>query len=183
MNRTVEKILAEWTSIMGGNYNDDHARDAAADIRDAKVISCGMADRAATQLEAARAEIRRLRALNDGTFALPRSVGASRHPHDPQAPDPMVTYTIGGGGGILCRGIPSLDVAISLLSDMVRYDDDDEIDALVRTNIMVVLGYIEDDPDDDPDEYWHTDNEWGRTDLVISDEQRCNHCHQALRYY
>ena len=58
-------------------YNDDAASAAAAEIRAAKVISCGMADRAATQLEAARAEIARLQRLLDKALVLAHIVGAN----------------------------------------------------------------------------------------------------------
>jgi hypothetical protein len=91
----------------------------------------------------------------------------------------MITYTIGGGGGAICRGIPSLDVAFSILRDMVRYEDDrykDEPDGSgnVRAQVEVTFDYIE----DEPEKYWHVTNRHGRTDMVISEEHRCDHCHQ-----
>jgi hypothetical protein len=89
----------------------------------------------------------------------------------------MITYTIGGGGGPLYRGIPSLDVAISMLSDLVRYDDRDE--AFVRTALEVTLDYV----DDLPEKYWQVADQDGRPDLVISEEPRCEHCHQILQHY
>jgi len=81
-----------------------------------------------------------------------------------------VTYTIGGSGGPVYRGIPSLDAAISMLDDLVRYDDTDE--AIVRTSLEVSFDYVE----DAPEKYWQVADEDGRPNLVISEEFRCGHC-------
>lgn len=83
----------------------------------------------------------------------------------------MVTYTIGGSGGPLYRGIPSLDVAISMLNDLVRYATDED-EAIVRTSLEVTFDYVE----DAPEKYWQVADEDGRPDLVISEESRCDHC-------
>jgi hypothetical protein len=89
----------------------------------------------------------------------------------------MITYTIGGSGGPICRGIPSLDVAISILSDMVRYEVSDD-DENVRTALEVTLDYV----DERPKKYWQVADEDGRPDLVISEEPRCGHCHQIIQH-
>lgn len=79
----------------------------------------------------------------------------------------MITYTIGGGGGAICRGIPSLDVAIALLRDMVSAEKE----------LEVTFGHIE----GRADRFWHAADRNGRTVMVISEEPRCAHCHQIIR--
>lgn len=83
----------------------------------------------------------------------------------------MITYTIGGGGGPIYRGIPSLDVAICMLRDMVRYAEGN-----VRTELEVTLDYVE----DAPEKYWLVADRYGRAQLIISEEHRCDHCHQIV---
>ncbi len=94
----------------------------------------------------------------------------------------MITYTIGGMGGPICRGIPSLAAAIAILTDMVRYadeddDDDDDAEGNARTAPAVVFDYIE----DSDKKYWQVMDRYGRTDMAISEESRCAHCHQIWR--
>jgi len=81
----------------------------------------------------------------------------------------VITYTIGEGGGPIHRGIPSLDAAISILGDMVRYDDAGEGSGNVRTTRVVTLDYVE----DKLNKYWQVSDQYGRPVLVISEERRC----------
>jgi hypothetical protein len=49
----------------------------------------------------------------------------------------MQTYSINGSGGTICSGIPSLDVAISIASDLARWGEDDN-DRIARFGITAI---------------------------------------------
>ena len=89
----------------------------------------------------------------------------------------MITYTINSMGGKEASGIPSLDVAISIATDLALYDDYHEEDEPWRGVVTV---------EDYPNEYkagtfkmvYVNDREY----YGIHAEERCEACRQVMPY-
>lgn len=88
----------------------------------------------------------------------------------------MITWTIGGAGGPIASGIPSEDVGLSILRDMCYPDADQE------DEVLTVRREMYEDRDSD-EEFWVAVDDVGRQRLVLSSEERCDHCGQARDFY
>ncbi len=108
--------------------------------------------------------------------------------HPTPAPGRFITWAIQGWrGSMIASGIPSIDAAIALAIDRLRYPDIDEDDdgefiepALVRDEIAVDMAADADD-DDDPERtfihvYPKTKRRHRADGIAIVPQDRCDAC-------
>ncbi len=91
----------------------------------------------------------------------------------------MITWSIRGGGGTIASGIPSEDVGLALLRDMVLDPEESEDEGTHRLEVRRELG---EDTDSD-DLFWVAVDRWGHQQLCLSSEERCDHCGQVRDYF
>ncbi len=90
------------------------------------------------------------------------------------------TWVISTVVGVVGRGIPSKDVAISLALDDLRYEDDDDGDpAIVRQEVEIDHEYRE-FPDDDPTLVLTGENDGDQRGIFS--EERCSECGGRQHY-
>lgn len=89
----------------------------------------------------------------------------------------MITWSIRGGGGPIHSGIPSENVGLSLLRDMVLDTEEDEDNGSLQVRREMGEGTASDTL------FWVAVDRWGRQQLCLSSEERCDHCGQVRDYF